>query len=546
MSRQIHHADTRSAWFWWRRLLTTATTAVLTAVLSVLAPISAAHAADGGFHIVNGRLLDANGNDFIIRGISHPHAWYPQRTSSFADIKVVGANSVRVVLSGGRWSVNTASDVANVISLCKQNRLICVLENHDTTGYGEASDAYSLAQAVDYWLSIRSALVGQEAYVIINIGNEPYGNTNNTGWAAATMDAIQRLRSAGLTHTLMIDAPNWGQDWSNTMRDNAQTIWEADPLRNSIFSVHMYGVYNTPSKIKAYLDSFTSRGLPILVGEFGWYHSDGDPDEVTITEYTTSLGIGYIGWSWSGNGGGVEYLDMVSNFNPASRTDWGNWLITSANGLEATSVEASVFGGGGGDTQSPTAPGNLAATGTTSSSVSLAWSASTDNVAVTGYDVYRGTSRVATLPSSMLSYTDTGLSADTAYSYKVYARDAAGNVSDASNTVSATTQSSGGGTGGCTATYKLESEWGTGFGATVTVTNTGTTATRGWTIHWTFGGNQQITNMWNATPAQSGASVTARNMSYNGVIQPGSSTTFGFQAAYSGSNTSPILTCTAN
>ncbi|WNG25439.1 cellulase family glycosylhydrolase [Cystobacter fuscus] len=546
MSRQILHADARSAWFWWRRLLTTATTTVLAAVLSVLAPISDAHAADGGFHIANGRLLDANGNDFIIRGISHPHAWFPQRTSAFADIKVVGANSVRVVLSGGRWSTNTASDVANVISLCKQNRLVCVLENHDTTGYGEQGGAYSLDQAVDYWLSIRGALVGQEAYVIINIGNEPYGNTLYTEWVGATMGAIQRLRSAGLTHTLMIDAPNWGQDWSNTMRDNAEEVWEADPLRNSIFSVHMYGVYNTPSKVKDYLDSFTSRGLPILVGEFGWYHSDGDPDEFTLTEYTTLQGLGYMGWSWSGNGGGVEYLDMVTNFNPASRTDWGTWLITSANGLEATSVEASVFGGSGGDTQRPTTPGNLATTGTTSSSVSLAWSASTDNVAVTGYDVYRGSSRVATLPGTLLSYTDTGLSANTAYSYKVYARDAAGNVSEASITVSATTQSSGGGTGGCTATYKSDSEWGSGFGATVTVTNTGLTATKGWTVSWTFGGNQQITNMWNATSTQSGASATARNMNYNGVLQPGSSTSFGFQATYSGSNTAPTLTCTVN
>ncbi|ATB37764.1 Endo-1,4-beta-xylanase A precursor [Cystobacter fuscus] len=546
MSRQIFHADTRSAWFWWRRLLTTATTAVLAAVLSVLAPISAAHAATGGFHIANGRLLDANGNDFIIRGISHPHAWFQQRTSAFADIKVVGANSVRVVLSGGRWSVNTASDVANVISLCKQNRLICVLENHDTTGYGEQGGAFSLDQAVDYWLSIRSALVGQEAYVIINIGNEPYGNTLYTEWVGATINAIQRLRNAGLTHTLMIDAPNWGQDWSNTMRDNADTIWAADPLRNSIFSVHMYGVYNTPEKVKAYLDSFTSRGLPILVGEFGWYHSDGDPDEFTLTEYTTLQGLGYMGWSWSGNGGGVEYLDMVTNFDPARRTDWGNWLITSANGLEATSVEASVFGSSGGDTQPPTVPASLATTGTTANSVSLAWGASTDNVAVTGYDVYRGSSRVATLPGSMLTYTDTGLAANTAYSYKVYARDAAGNVSEASNTVSATTQSSGGGNGGCTATYQFDSEWGSGFGATVTVKNTGTAATKGWTVSWTFGGNQQITNMWNATSTQSGASATARNMSYNGVLQPGSSTSFGFQAAYSGSNAAPTLTCTVN
>ena len=70
--------------------------------------------------------------------------------------------------------------MANVIQLCKSNRLICVLEDHDTTGYGEDSAAVSLASAVSYWKEIQSVLTGQEAYVIINIGNEPYGNTNPT------------------------------------------------------------------------------------------------------------------------------------------------------------------------------------------------------------------------------------------------------------------------------------------------------------------------------------------------------------------------------
>ncbi|MFL6118005.1 cellulase family glycosylhydrolase [Actinophytocola sp.] len=66
--------------------------------------------------------------------------------------------------------------MANVVSLCKQNRLICVLEAHDTTGYGEDRAAASLDQAVSYWISQKSALVGQENYVVINIGNEPIGN----------------------------------------------------------------------------------------------------------------------------------------------------------------------------------------------------------------------------------------------------------------------------------------------------------------------------------------------------------------------------------
>ncbi len=89
------------------------------------------------------------------------------------------------------------------------------------------------------------------------------------------------------------------------------------------------------------------------------------------------------------------------------------------------------------DTTAPNAPTQLTVTGKTSSSVSLSWMAASDNVGVTGYDVYRGTSRVATVTGT--TYNDTGLSASTAYSYTVRARDAAGNVSAASAAVSTTT-----------------------------------------------------------------------------------------------------------
>lgn len=104
-------------------------------LVSVILPIRPARAA-AGFRISGRNLLDANGNNFIMRGISHAHVWYPNETSSFANIKAAGANTVRVVLGGGRWGPSSASDVANVIQLCKTNKLICVLESHDTTGYG--------------------------------------------------------------------------------------------------------------------------------------------------------------------------------------------------------------------------------------------------------------------------------------------------------------------------------------------------------------------------------------------------------------------------
>jgi hypothetical protein len=96
----------------------------------------------------------------------------------------------------------------------------------------------------------------------------------------------------------------------------------------------------------------------------------------------------------------------------------------------------------------------------------------------------------------------------------------------------------GGGTSACRVTYRPTS-WNNGFTADLTLTNTGTAAINGWTAAFSFPGNQQVTNAWGATVTQNGQAVTARNMSYNNTIAPGTSQTFGFQGTFSGTNASP-------
>ena len=91
------------------------------------------------------------------------------------------------------------------------------------------------------------------------------------------------------------------------------------------------------------------------------------------------------------------------------------------------------------DTVAPTAATNLAVTGTTSSTVSLSWTAGTDNIAVTSYEIYMNGVLKTSVSSSNLTATITGLSASTAYSFYVVAKDAAINSSPASNTVNGTT-----------------------------------------------------------------------------------------------------------
>jgi cellulase/cellobiase CelA1 len=73
----------------------------------------------------------------------------------------------------------------------------------------------------------------------------------------------------------------------------------------------------------------------------------------------------------------------------------------------------------------------------------------------------------------------------------------------------------------------------------VTVTDTGTAAVNGWTLVWTFPGDQKIGQLWNAAYTQSGETVTAANESYNASIAPGSSASFGFTGTYTNSDASP-------
>ena len=103
-------------------------------------------------------------------------------------------------------------------------------------------------------------------------------------------------------------------------------------------------------------------------------------------------------------------------------------------------------GGGGGDTTPPTAPTNVVATANSSSQITVTWTASTDNVGVTGYRVERcqgsGCSTFTQVGTPTASpYVDTGLAASTMYVYRVRATDAAGNLSAYSSTASATTTS---------------------------------------------------------------------------------------------------------
>ncbi|MGC4756599.1 cellulose binding domain-containing protein [Micromonospora trifolii] len=258
--------------------------------------------------------------------------------------------------------------------------------------------------------------------------------------------------------------------------------------------------------------------------EFGDIVFSASVGAVTSTTITNSLGSGQ------------QYtFRLIARDSLGQRSNWSDALTV------VTPVTDT-----GPDTTPPSAPQNLTVGEVTASTGTLSWSPSTDDVGVFGYNVYRfdgwfTSQLVATVPGT--TYT-TPLPASTPLRnlYYVRARDAVGNVSIASNTVTlptTTTTPTPPPPSTCRVTYRNQSEWQGGFVATATVHNGGVAPIDGWAVTFSFPGDQQVTSGWNATIGQTGTTVTARNVDWNRVLAPNSSATFGVQGRWGVSDAPP-------
>lgn len=303
---------------------------------------SPSQSVSGGFLVSGTKLLDANGNEFVMRGINHPHSWFAaQDETALEAIAETQSNVVRIVCGCGiQYNKDSAETLKALVDECKKLNMIAVLEIHDLTG----KDEDLLPQAVDYWIEVKDALIGNEAYVILNIANEWVGEWNAEVWRDGYIEAIPRLRNAGIKNTIMVDAAGWGQ-YGDSIKKYGKEVFDADPDKNTMFSIHMYGTAGKSKRtIESNIKAATDQDLCIVVGEFGYNHTDGDVDEQYIMEYCTENSIGYIAWSWKGNGGGVEYLDISEEWDGSKlSSDWGEPLINGENGIKATSKLCTVF-----------------------------------------------------------------------------------------------------------------------------------------------------------------------------------------------------------
>ncbi len=197
-----------------------------------------------GFQVSGTTLYDANGNPFVMRGINHAEAWQKGYAETVIPaIARTGSNTVRISVGNGGnydptrvWAKDDVNRIKELIKLCEDNKLVCVLDVHNGTG---SDSQWALDEIADYWVEIKDALIGHEDTVIVNIANEWAGAWDTTPWAEGYKRVIPKLRNAGIKNTLMIDCAGWGQ-YPKSLHDAAKDVFNSDSEKNTMFSIHMY------------------------------------------------------------------------------------------------------------------------------------------------------------------------------------------------------------------------------------------------------------------------------------------------------------------
>lgn len=270
-----------------------------------------------------------------------------------------------------------------------------------------------------------------------NIRTVYEGNTvsNNTG--------------PGIFHEISYDAVMR----NNTIRNNGSFapddwFWNAQIQISTSQNVEIYGntieVNSANNGNGIMLIQQNRSGDPCNYGTCRAANNYVHDNHITVTgtrwHGATGAVQDFVGFGdlFRGNNRFVNNHYHVPDVNSAAYWDWANRNMTFGEfrsfGLDVSgTVDSNLTG----DTAAPAAPENLKATPVSISQINLSWNAATDNIAVTGYRVYRGSVQIGTTAS--LAWIDTGLTGSTTYSYSVAAFDAAGNISARSAAVNATT-----------------------------------------------------------------------------------------------------------
>ena len=305
-----------------------------------------------GFFTLKGKVYDANGNEFIARGVNNRHVWFDSwgptpALDALDNIARFGFNSVRIVweVDHEDGSLTNDSILKRIIDRTIELNMVPLVELHDFTGRNDTNDL--LDRGVKWWTDRADIWQQYEKSLMINIANE-FGDwafaqgSSRAEFPRVYKEAITKIRNAGINNTLIIDPFHYGKDYS-LVAEYGQEIYNHDPQKNVVFSIHFYcGEGEDPGQIAEAFDSITGQGLPMMVGEFSHTHSPcGEIQDDVIMAEAEAHDVGYYAWAWDDQEWAIGTDWEADSYDEL--TSWGRDLIFGPNGINATSKIASIF-----------------------------------------------------------------------------------------------------------------------------------------------------------------------------------------------------------
>jgi mannan endo-1,4-beta-mannosidase len=293
------------------------------------------------FHTQGSDILRPDGAPFIARGINLQYGDNPKAAlPAIRAISSTGANIIRLQLRRN----TSAKDLKKALDAAVKRKLPVMVfywESDITCG---ADSARLRRDTGDLWLTRWADVLNArkyQPYLMLNIANE-WGTSkdNYAGYMATYKDLIRAMRARGFRAPIVIDAADCGQATGSFLEGRGHALQAADPLHNLIVSVHAYNKpWNSPEKIDRNIADLRREGVPFLLGEFGDRElvEDGNAvDHLHLMESAQAQQIGWITWSWKGNGGATRVLDMSESYGQVRLTRRGHDIVDGPYGLRAT------------------------------------------------------------------------------------------------------------------------------------------------------------------------------------------------------------------
>jgi endoglucanase len=567
-------------------------------------------AGDGFWHTRGNQILDSANNPVRITGVNWfgfetdyaPHGLWVRNYKQMLDqIKATGFNTIRLPFATQMFDPGATPGTINydlnpdlrglsplqimdkVVDYSTQIGLRILLDRHAVEARYLSALWYSSQYPESRWISDWQMLAQRYRNNTMVIGADLHNEPHEPAcWGCGDVTRDWRLAAQKAGNAILAINPNWlivvegiqnyqdqwywwggnlkgARDYPVQLNVPNQLVYSAHDYPQSVFDQPWFSDPSYPANLPGLWDSFwgylhKGNTAPVLIGEFGtklqtasdklWYDN--------ITTYLGANGVNFTFWSWNPNStdtGGI-LADDWQTVNQEKMANLKPLLFPLSGGAPpppppppACKVDYNKTNDWGTGFQA-----NVTITNTGGSSFN-GWTLAfhfSGNQTITGL-----WNAVVLQPGPAAKVKDGGWNGTIApngtASFGFNGSYSGTNVNPSSFSVNGVTCSGTlppppppppPTTSSCTVGWSVN-DWGNAFVASLTVTNNGTAAINGWKLAWAFGGNQQITNLWNGALTQSGQSVTVADAGYNSGIPAGGKVDLGFQAAYSGTNAKP-------